>query len=177
MIVISSKVIGTDIVLNDNYCDYRKHTDEVIIDLDRLKELLENMYTYGESGCKQFDSIEYDNEYIQFNGQEMTLDKAIVRYTSNAEYERTHGSLQGCLEFRQLAEWLKDYKRLKEQEPTGHWIVNEWGNISCSECGCTALYDKVYPGESVFGKSIRVKSTFCPTCGVMMVKSYERSEE
>lgn len=47
----------------------------------------------------------------------MTLDEAIKMYTNNAEYERTHGSLQGCLEFRQLAEWLKDYKRLKAQEP------------------------------------------------------------
>lgn len=47
----------------------------------------------------------------------MTLDKAIERYTSNAEHERTHGNLQGCLDFRQLAEWLKDYKRLLEQEP------------------------------------------------------------
>lgn len=48
------------------------------------------------------------------------IDEAIERYTSNAEYERTHGNLQGCLEFRQLVEWLKDYKRLKEQEPK--WI-------------------------------------------------------
>ena len=47
----------------------------------------------------------------------MTLDEVIERYTRNAEYERTHGNLQGCLEFRQLAEWLKDYKRLLEQEP------------------------------------------------------------
>ena len=54
------------------------------------------------------------------------------------------------------------------QPKTGRWIVNEWGNISCSECGCTAPYDKVYPGESVFGKAIRVKSTFCPTCGAKM---------
>lgn len=46
----------------------------------------------------------------------MTLDEAIEMYTSNAEYERQHGNLQGCLEFRQLAEWLKDYKRLLEQE-------------------------------------------------------------
>ena len=45
----------------------------------------------------------------------MTLDEAIKRYKSNAEHERTHGSLQGCLEFRQLVEWLEDYKRLKEQ--------------------------------------------------------------
>ena len=42
----------------------------------------------------------------------MTIDEAISRYESNAEYERTHESLQGCLEFRQLAAWLKDYKRL-----------------------------------------------------------------
>ena len=48
----------------------------------------------------------------------MTIDEAIERCTSNAEYERTHGNLQGCLEFRQLAEWLKDYKRLLEQKPT-----------------------------------------------------------
>lgn len=47
----------------------------------------------------------------------MTLDQAIDRYTNNAEYERIHGSLQGCLEFRQLAEWLTDYKRLLEQQP------------------------------------------------------------
>ena len=36
----------------------------------------------------------------------------------------------GCLtcaeEHRQLAEWLKDYKRLLEQEPKpGHWIVKQ----------------------------------------------------
>ncbi len=45
----------------------------------------------------------------------MPIDETIERFKSNAEYERTHGNLQGCLEFRQLAEWLEDYKRLKEQ--------------------------------------------------------------
>ena len=49
----------------------------------------------------------------------MTLDEAIEMYTNNAEYERTHGSLQGCMDFRQLAEWLKELKQLREQ--TG-WI-------------------------------------------------------
>lgn len=34
----------------------------------------------------------------------MTLDEAIKRYTDNAEYERTHGNLQGCMEFKQLSE-------------------------------------------------------------------------
>lgn len=45
----------------------------------------------------------------------MTLDEAIKTYESNAEHERTHGSLQGCLDFKQLAEWLKELKQLREQ--------------------------------------------------------------
>ena len=42
----------------------------------------------------------------------MTLEEAIKRYTSNAFYEKSDGNLQGYLEFNQLEEWLKDYKRL-----------------------------------------------------------------
>jgi len=153
----------------------------------------------------------------------MTLEEAIKHAEATAKAKereakenRNHGGwayddeatkCSACAaEHRQLAEWLRDYKRLKEQKPCedaisrqavldlvnadwkyenlesdianlppvtpqpkiGRWIVNEWGNISCSECGCTALYDKVYPGESVFGKAVRVKSTFCPTCGAKM---------
>ena len=64
-----------------------------------------------------------------YTGKErgMTLDKVIERYTRNAEYERTHGNLQGCLEFKQLAEWLKDYKRLLEQKPYdfAKWVATE----------------------------------------------------
>ena len=45
----------------------------------------------------------------------MTLDEAIKRYNDNAEYERTHENLQGCLEFRQLAEWLKELKKYKAE--------------------------------------------------------------
>ena len=44
----------------------------------------------------------------------MTLDEVIERYTRNAEYERTHGSLQGCLEFRQLVEWLSALQEYKD---------------------------------------------------------------
>ena len=53
------------------------------------------------------------------------------------------------------------------QPKIGHWIKNE-GSLYCSFCGCGALYDKVYPNESVFGKTIRVDSIFCPTCGAKM---------
>ena len=47
------------------------------------------------------------------------LDKALERYACNAEYERTHGNLQGCLEFRQLAKWLKElraYRKIYHKE-------------------------------------------------------------
>lgn len=56
----------------------------------------------------------------------MILDEAIRRYTNNAEYEQAHGNLQGCLDFGQLAEWLKELKQLKEQmsdsEKPNKWI-------------------------------------------------------
>ena len=44
----------------------------------------------------------------------MTLDEAIKRYVDNADYERTHGNLQGCLEFKQLAKWLKELRAFRK---------------------------------------------------------------
>lgn len=44
----------------------------------------------------------------------MTLDEAIERYTSNAEYERTHENLQGYLELRLLVDWLQELKEYRE---------------------------------------------------------------
>lgn len=79
----------------------------------------------------------------------MTLDEVIERYTRNAEYERTHGNLQGCLEFRQLSEWLKDYKRLLEQEPKmGH----------CEEC---KHFRKLPYHADALGKCMQ-HTGFCP---------------
>ena len=43
----------------------------------------------------------------------MTLEESIKRYTDNAEYERIHGNLQGCMEFKQLAEWLRKYQKIE----------------------------------------------------------------
>ena len=40
----------------------------------------------------------------------MTIDEAIKRYFDNSKFERAHGNLQGCLEFRQLAKWLKELR-------------------------------------------------------------------
>lgn len=69
------------------------------------------------------------------------IDEAIKRYTSNAEYERTHGNLQGCLEFRQLAEWLRDYKRLKEQESKTEKVI-KMRDATPEEQGAIAKYIK-----------------------------------
>lgn len=121
-----------------------------------------------------FENVEY------FVDNESALNFASkIKKISNSDYvpkETIKEVIDRCKE-----EFIKTFnerieKRLTElnvnipsaEQETGHWVVNEWGNISCSECGCAALYDKVYPGESVFGKAIRVKSTFCPTCGAKM---------
>ena len=73
----------------------------------------------------------------------MTLDKAIERYTNNAEFERTHGNLQGCLDFRQLAEWLKELKQLREQTtwiPVSERLPDECDYKSCYEVEDGAVF-------------------------------------
>jgi hypothetical protein len=67
----------------------------------------------------------------------MTLDEAIKRYKSDAEYERTHGDLQGRLEFRQLVEWLRRYQKI--QEIVEHWAC--CGNASSSMIAISEVLD------------------------------------
>ena len=65
-------------------------------------------------------------------------------------------------EHRQLAEWLKDYKRLKEQEPkTGHWVEerDDYGEIICWHCS------NCYDGS---GFITTCKWDYCPNCGAKM---------
>lgn len=69
----------------------------------------------------------------------MTLDEAIMKYKSNAEYEREHGS-PAYLKSEQLCKWLEELRALKEQQrPKGHWILKVKGlqvtDYYCSECG------------------------------------------
>jgi len=56
------------------------------------------------------------------------LEKALERYACNAEYERSHGNLQGCLEFKQLCEWLKElraYRKMYRKEHEGDFLRAE----------------------------------------------------
>lgn len=48
------------------------------------------------------------------------LNEAIERFSHNAEHERTHGNLQGCLEFKRLANWLKELKAYREMYHKEH---------------------------------------------------------
>ena len=71
----------------------------------------------------------------------MTLEEAIKRYTDNAEYERTHGNLQGCLDFKQLAEWLKRLKRIED------YIADGKDDIECTYSLCFWEIEAVMNGE------------------------------
>ena len=85
--------------------------DSLTVD-DVFKAIIESLQNKGLAEGDSPIIIEADKRRVG-----MTLEEEIKRFTDNAEYERTHGNLQGCLEFKQLADWLKDYKRLLEQEP------------------------------------------------------------
>lgn len=76
----------------------------------------------------------------------MTIDEAIKRYVDNADYERTHGNRQGCLEFRQLVKWLKELKQLREQTkwiPCNEKMPEEHEWIGTKRFG-TTISDRVY---------------------------------
>ncbi|QHJ73689.2 hypothetical protein [Butyrivibrio virus Bo-Finn] len=60
------------------------------------------------------------------------IKKAITRYKDNAEFERTHGNLQGYLGFRQLAEWLEELQKI--QEIVAKWKADTWTDNFSYEC-------------------------------------------
>ena len=72
----------------------------------------------------------------------MTLDEAIKHAEEVANGMTAQGKCPECAEeHRQLAEWLKDYKRLLEQEPKycdrNICTKNEYNGIGCDECEVT----------------------------------------
>ena len=55
----------------------------------------------------------------------MTLDEAIMRFKSNAEHEREHGS-PNYLKSEQLCKWLKELKAYRE-------IIEQWKHDQISD--------------------------------------------
>ena len=88
----------------------------------------------------------------------MTIDEAIKRYVDNAEYERTHGNLQGCLEFKQLEKWLKELKQLREQEPCDDIMtIHTQGldeGIRCAMCTNSMKSDRGCDGGCVVNEAM-----------------------
>lgn len=68
--------------------------------------------------------------------------------------------IKSAEEHRQLAEWLKDYKRLLEQESkTGHWYYDE-------ERGATGIYAICSNCDEEIYQTGDFK--YCPNCGAKM---------
>ena len=83
----------------------------------------------------------------------LELDEAITRYKNNAEYARIHGDLQGCIEFRQLADWLKELKAVREAEkaesedPDCEYYRNMCGGLCFAQkcaprCECRGIKER-----------------------------------
>lgn len=75
----------------------------------------------------------------------MKLDEAITRYKNNAEYERTHGNLQGCLEFRQLVEWLEKLQKI--QGIISKWDVGIYDDEGLCSIEVLEMISSVIDGE------------------------------
>lgn len=113
----------------------------------------------------------------------MTLDEAIKHAEEVAEEKESEvqdleyskldwryeaNQCSKCVkEHRQLAEWLKDYKRLLEQEPKiGYWkTVPYEDTLFCSHCNLRLDDEQTY-----------IPLHFCPNCGYKMEseKEYEQ---
>ena len=89
----------------------------------------------------------------------MTLEEAILHCDEVADRcAVTDGNRKCEIEHRQLAEWLRELKKLRELSKTGHWIIYtvspfDGEDVMCSECGqrgCATYWD------------------YCPNCGAKM---------
>ena len=104
--------------------------------IERAEELAESYEAVINTG--RFEDGTYVSELYADDTE--CIEEHLARYDKCAN------------EHRQLVEWLKDYKRLLEQEPkTGHWINNHNGTFECDECGCK-----------------HGRSKWCPDCGAKM---------
>lgn len=98
----------------------------------------------------------------------MTIDEAISHEERNIEINKLIGEVSDCeptnaIDYhRQLVEWLKELKQLREQEPkTGYWRAVYQGDeiidYRCSECEFGNTF-----GKGTYGMN------YCPNCGAKM---------
>ena len=56
----------------------------------------------------------------------MTIEEQITIFEHNTEHERKEGDLNSCLNFRQLAEWLKELQAHREAWEKVTGIISKW---------------------------------------------------
>ena len=98
----------------------------------------------------------------------MTLDEAIKHSEEVADsYNNTVPDCDCAKEHRQLAEWLKELKRLREQTdegPRGKWRSLDENTFICSEC--SQIYRLMFLPD------------YCPRCHAKMTNGlYEDMTE
>ena len=82
---------------------------------------------------------------------EAKLDEVIKIYTDNAEYVRQRGDLKGCMEFRELAEFLKECKKLLitcEDAVSREAVINGLASIAKAKAKSDA--QKSMMGRAIF---------------------------
>lgn len=126
------------------FTPWNKEFTEALTDILEKESILDKIRTVIDAECRR--SIMYPNwerakalewvlgvidKYkVESEGIKMTLDESIKHAEEVADYD-AHGEKQcKCAEeHRQLSEWLKDYKRLKEQElkteQFAKWVATE----------------------------------------------------
>ena len=94
--------------------------------------------------------------------------------SSNEDIKLIEKCEECAKQHRQLAEWLRDYKRLKEQK-TGHWIeCDGWDGdeyYECSVCSEPFVLIDGTPADNLYN--------YCPNCGAKMseIPTGSESEE
>lgn len=110
--------------------------------VNNSKRMVDKIELAIANGTPFKEELHREKEQAYYLGYEergrKNVNEVITRYKNNAEYERTHGNLQGCLEFRQLAEWLGKYQKIEE-------LMIGWNNFNSYERMCD-IYEVINNG-------------------------------
>ena len=63
---------------------------------------------------------------LQMTSDKLTKQEIIDRFRNNAEFERQKGNLNGCLEFKQIAEWIDQLQEIEKIVKNEGFIHNPY---------------------------------------------------
>ena len=92
------------------------------------------------------------------HAEEVAIDRTEAANNTPTEYSDYINICRECAaEHEQLAEWLKDYKRLLEERQTGEWIPREIEMFSSNKLMTYTC--------NLCDHSYSLMFNFCPNCG------------